>query len=69
MKELYNRTWTKHETYEIYSCVGEQIRMHKRSEPKINIGKDIREKEKIRGVFANTMDRIPSKISIPLPKI
>jgi hypothetical protein len=68
-KELYNRTWTKNETYEIYSCVGDQIRTHKRSEPKINIGKSTREKEKIRGVFANTMDRIPSKVSIPLPKI
>ena len=68
-KELYNKTWTKNETYEIYSCVGDQIRTHKRSEPKINIGKSTREKEKIRGVFANTMDRIPSKVSIPLPKI
>ena len=68
-KELYNKTWTKNETYEIYSSIGDQIRTHKRSEPKINIGKSTRETEKIRGVFANTMDRIPSKISIPLPKI
>ena len=68
-KELYNKTWTKNETYENYSCVGDQIRTHKRSEPKINIGKATRETEKIRGIFANTMDRIPTKISIPLPKI
>ena len=68
-KELYNKTWTKNETYEIYSSVGDQIRTHKRSEPKINIGKATRDTEKIRGIFANTMDRIPSKVSIPLPKI
>jgi hypothetical protein len=68
-KELYNKTWTKNETYEIYSSVGDQIRTHKKSEPKINIGKSTRETEKFRGIFANTMDRIPSKISIPLPKI
>ena len=68
-KGLFNRTWTKNETYEIYSCVGDQIRTHKRTEPKINIGKSTREMEKIRGVFANTMARTPSKVYIPLPKI
>ena len=68
-KGLFNKTWTKNETYEIYSCVGDQIRTHKRSEPKINIGKATRETEKIRGVFANTMSRIPTKVYIPLPKI
>ena len=68
-KGLFNKTWTQHETYEIYSCVGDQIRTHKRSEPKINIGKATRDMEKIRGVFANTMSRIPTKIRIPLPKI
>ena len=68
-KGLFNKTWTKNETYEIYSCVGDQIRTHKRSEPKINIGKATRDTEKIRGVFANTMSRIPTKVYIPLPKI
>jgi hypothetical protein len=68
-KGLFNQTWTKNETYEIYSCVGDQIRTHKRSEPKINIGKATRDTEKIRGVFANTMSRIPTKVYIPLPKI
>ena len=68
-KGLFNKTWTKNETYEIYSCVGDQIRTHKRSEPKINIGKSTREMEKIRGVFSSTMARIPSKVYIPLPKI
>ena len=68
-KGLFNKTWTKNETYEIYSCVGDQIRTHKRSEPKINIGKATRETEKVRGVFANTMSRIPTKVYIPLPKI
>ena len=68
-KGLFNRTWTKNETYEIYSCVGDQIRTHKRSEPKINIGKSTREKEKIRGVFASTMARTPAKVYIKLPKI
>ena len=68
-KGLFNRTWTKNETYEIYSSVGDQIRTHKRSEPKINIGKATRDMEKIRGVFANTMARTPSKVYIPLPKI
>ena len=68
-KGLFNRTWTKNETYEVYSCLGDQIRTHKKSEPKINIGKATREMEKIRGVFANTMARTPSKVYIPLPKI
>ena len=68
-KGLFNKTWTKNETYEIYSCVGDQIRTHKRSEPKINIGKSSREMEKIRGVFASTMARTPAKVFIPLPKI
>ena len=68
-KGLFNRTWTKNETYEIYSCLGDQIRTHKRSEPKINIGKSTRETEKIRGVFASTMARTPAKVYIPLPKI
>ena len=62
----HSHHWSK---YENYSCVGDQIRTHKRSEPKINIGKATRETEKNRGIFANTMDRIPTKISIPLPKI
>ena len=66
-KGLFNKTWTKNETYEVYSCVGDQTRTHKRSEPKINIGKATRETEKIRGVFANTMARTPAKIRIPLP--
>ena len=68
-KGLFNKTWTKNETYEIYSCVGDQIRTHKRSEPKINIGKATRDMEKIRGVFPNTMSRIPTQVRIPLPKI
>ena len=68
-KGLFNKTWTKNETYEIYSSVGDQIRTHKRSQPKINIGKSTREMEKIRGVFASTMARIPTKVYIPLPKI
>ena len=68
-KGLFNKTWTKNETYELYSCVGDQIRTHKRSEPKINIGKSTREMEKIRGVFSSTMARIPAKVYIPLPKI
>ena len=67
-KGLFNRVWTKHETYELYSSVGDQIRTHKRSEPKINIGKSTRTSEKIRGVFPSMMDRIPAKIHIPLPK-
>ena len=68
-KGLFNRTWTKNETYEHYSSIGEQIRTHKISEPKINIGKSTREKEKIRGVFPSTMARTLSKIHIPLPKL
>lgn len=68
-KGLFNRTWTKNETYEIYSCLGDQIRTHKRSEPKINIGKSTREMEKVRGVFPSTMARTPTKVFIPLPKI
>ena len=68
-KGLFNKTWTKNETYEIYSSLGEQIRTHKTSEPKINIGKSTRDIEKIRGVFPSTMSRTMSRIRIPLPKI
>ena len=68
-KGLFNRTWTKNETYEIYSSIGDQIRTHKTSEPKINIGKSTREMEKIRGVFPSTMARTLSRVRIPLPKL
>ena len=36
---LNNKTWTQHETYEDYSCVGKQIRTLKRCESEIKIGK------------------------------
>ncbi len=68
-KDPFNKTWTKNETYEIYSSVADQIRTHKKSEPKINIGNSTREVEKIRGVFATTMARTPAKVTIPLPKL
>ena len=67
-KGLYNRTWTKNETYEIYSSVGKQIRTKKRSEAEISMGKSTREGEKHRGFFNQQMDRMPTKIRIPLPK-
>ena len=67
-KGLFNRTWTKNETYEIYSSIGDQIRAYKISEPKINIGKSTRDIEKLRGFFPATMARRPSKVYIPLPK-
>ena len=67
-KGLFNRTWTKNETYEIYSSLGDQTRNYRRSEPKINIGKSTRDIEKHRGFFPSTMSRIPSKVCIPLPK-
>ena len=67
-KGLFNKTWTKNETYEIYSSVSDQVRNYKRSEPKINIGKSTREIEKLRGYFPSTMSRLPVKICIPLPK-
>lgn len=65
---LLNKVWTKTETYEKYSSVCDQIRTHKRSEPKISFTKSSREKEKIRGVFANTLENSPTRIRIPLPK-
>ena len=67
-KGLFNKTWSKNETYEIYSSIGDQIRAYKISEPKINIGKSTRDIEKLRGFFPATMARIPSKVYIPLPK-
>ena len=68
-KELYNRTWTKNETYEIYSSIGNQVRNYKTSEPVINIGNSTRDVEKHRGFFPATMSRIPSKVRIPFPKL
>jgi hypothetical protein len=67
-KGLFNKTWTKHETYEIYSSVGPQIRTHKRSEAEIHVGKATRDMEMKRGAFPQNMERVPQKISIPLPK-
>ena len=67
-KGLFNKTWTKNETYEIYSSMGDQVRNYRTSEPKINIGKSTRDIEKHRGIFPSTMSRIPSKVCIPLPK-
>ena len=67
-KGLFNKTWTKNETYEEYSSLGNQVRNYKTSEPIINIGKSTREIEKHRGYFPSTMSRMPSKVYIPLPK-
>lgn len=67
-KGLYNKTWTKNETYELYSSVGKQIRTHKRSEAEIKMGKSTRDGEKQRGVFPQMMDRQPTKIRLPVPK-
>lgn len=68
-KGLFNRYWTKNETYEIYSSCADQIRTHKVSEPKINIGKSTRAIEKVRGIFPQHMERIPTKVTIRLPKM
>ena len=68
-KGLFNKTWTKNETYEIYSSMGNQVRNYRTSEPIINIGKSTREIEKHRGYFPSTMSRLPPKVYIPLPKI
>ena len=38
-QELYNKTWTKHETYEVYSSVGKQIRTKKKQNQKLKLGK------------------------------
>ena len=65
---LYNKTWTKHETYEVYSSVGKQIRTKKRTESEIKIGKATRNGEKFRGMFPQMMDRQPQKVRIPMPK-
>ena len=67
-KELYNRVWTKNETYETYSSVKEQIRTHKRSEPRITMTKSTRECEKNRGVFPTMMENRPTRIRLELPK-
>jgi hypothetical protein len=67
-KGLFNKTWTKNETYEIYSSVGPQIRTHKRSEAEIHVGKATRDMEMKRGVFPQNMERVPQKVRIPLPK-
>lgn len=36
---LYNKTWTKHETYEVYSNAGKQIRTKKKQNQKLKLGK------------------------------
>ena len=66
---LYNKPWTKSESYWIYSSMGNQVQSKKKTEEMVKIGKSTREMEKIRGVFSSTMARIPAKVYIPLPKI
>ena len=68
-KGLFNKTFTKNETYEVYSSIGDQIRTHKKSEAKIHIGNSTRDMEALRGFFPNTMSRSPSMFCIRLPKI
>ncbi|MCQ2815885.1 MAG: hypothetical protein MJ252_01340 [archaeon] len=67
-KGMANTVWTKHETYEEYSSVGNQVRSRKRSEPQINMTRGTRDGEKKRGIFPTMMENRPTKIRIELPK-
>lgn len=67
-RDIFNKTWAKHETYEVYSCVGNQTRSKKRTEPRAKIGKSTRDREAIRGTFNCMMDRQPMRVNIPMPK-
>ena len=56
------------ETYEVYSCMGNQTRSKKRTEPRTKFGKSTRDRESSRGTFNCMMDRQPMKVCIPMPK-
>ena len=65
---LYNKPWTKSESYWIYSSMGNQVQSKKKTEEMVKIGKSTREREKKRGVFKSMMERQPMTIRIPMPK-
>lgn len=66
---LNNKTWTKNETYHIYSSVGTQVMTQKTSEPALSMGKSTRDKIRKTGMFPSHMSKQPTKISLPHPKI
>ena len=43
---LYNKPWTKSESYWIYSSMGKQLQSKKKTEEMVKIGKSTREREK-----------------------
>lgn len=67
-KPLYNKPWTKNESYWIYSSMGNQVQSKKKTEEMVKIGKSTREHEKKRGMFKSMMERQPVSIKIPMPK-
>ncbi|MCQ2818148.1 MAG: hypothetical protein MJ252_12855 [archaeon] len=66
---LFNKNWSKNETYDKYSSMGKQNMSKKRTEPRAKIGKSTRDREAIRGVFRAQMERAPVRVCIPMPKI
>ena len=42
---LYNKPWTKSESYWIYSSMGNQVQSKKKTEEMVKIGKSTRERE------------------------
>ena len=68
-KGLEERTWTKNESYFLYSSFGNQIMTKKPTEPIQSMTKSTRDGRLKCGVFKSMMERQPQSIRIPMPKI
>jgi hypothetical protein len=64
-----SKTWTKNETYHLYSSVGAQIMSMKTSEPQLSLGKSNRDKDRKLGMFPAMMSKQATKVRIDHPKI
>ena len=62
------KSWTKNESYYLYSSFGNQIMTNKNTEPIQSMTKSTRDGRLKCGVFKSMMERQPTSIRIPLPK-
>jgi hypothetical protein len=68
-KGLNYKTWTKNETYHLYSSVGAQIMSKKTTEPQVSLGKASRDKDRKLGMFPSMMSKQPTRVRIDHPKL
>lgn len=68
-KGLQLTKWTIQECYYDYSSIGGQVMSKKRSESRVNIGKASKDQTAKLGMFKAQMSKVPTKVSIPHPKL